>query len=71
MLTKAEIARREPANLPTVEYPPEVMERWRKEAEIARQQIATGELKPMSVAEFAAEYGIVIDDCEMEEDDGW
>ena len=45
-------------NLPDAEYPPEVIARWDKEVEIAEMQIATGELKPVSVAEFAARYGI-------------
>jgi hypothetical protein len=45
-------------NLPDAEYPPEVIERWDNETEIAEMQIATGELKPVSVAELAAEFGI-------------
>ena len=52
----------EALNLPTVKYPPEVIARWEQEVEIARLQIATGELKPMTAAEFAAEYGITLDD---------
>ena len=45
-------------NLPDAEYPPEVIARWDKEVEIAEMQIATGELKPVSVEELAAELGI-------------
>ena len=45
-------------NLPTVEYPPEVIARWDKEVEIAEMQIATGELVPKTAAEMAAEWGI-------------
>jgi hypothetical protein len=48
----------EAMDLPDAEYPPEVIARWDKETEIAEMQIATGELKPVSVAEFAARYGI-------------
>ena len=49
---------RVPADLEEVEYPPEVIERWDKEFEIARLQIATGELRPMSIAEIAERVGI-------------
>jgi len=52
----------EPPDLPMVDYPDEVVERWKKISEITRQQIATGELKPMTVEELAAMYGIDIDD---------
>jgi len=48
----------EAMNLPEVEYPPEVIERLEKELEIARMQIATGELVPKTAAEMAAEWGI-------------
>jgi hypothetical protein len=44
--------------LPEVEYPGDVVERWVKEAEIAKAQLATGELAPQTVEEFAAENGI-------------
>jgi hypothetical protein len=61
MLTQ-EISRvaspRVPADLEEVEYPPEVVERWDKEFEIARLQIATGELRPMSTAEIEAAVGL-------------
>jgi DNA-directed RNA polymerase sigma subunit (sigma70/sigma32) len=67
MLTKSSVKRAIPANLPTVKYPDEVVERWNKEAEIARQQIATGELKPMSVRELAVELGL--DPNEFDDDE--
>ena len=47
--------------LPEVEYPPEVVARWRREREIDRAQIASGELKPQTAAELAAEFGIELD----------
>jgi hypothetical protein len=49
-------------NLPTVKYPEEVVDRWKKEVEITRAQIAIGELVPKTVEEYAAELGIAIDD---------
>ena len=48
--------------LPEVEYPREVLERWDAELEVARAQIATGELKPLDLAEFAAEHGLKLND---------
>jgi hypothetical protein len=48
-------------NLPEVEYPEEVVERWVKEGEIALLQLKTGELFPQTVEEFAAELGIKLD----------
>jgi hypothetical protein len=45
-------------SLPEVEYPPEVVERWEKESEAMEVQLATGELKPKTAAELAAELGI-------------
>ena len=50
--------------LPIVEYPEEVVQRFKREFEEAKAQIARGELKPMSAKEFAAEYGITLDDDE-------
>ena len=47
-----------PADIEEVEYPPEVVDRWNKQFEIAKLQYATGELQPMSVAEYAAQKGI-------------
>ena len=49
-------------SLPKVEYPAEVVDRWKKEVEITRAQIAIGELVPKTVEEYAAELGIAIDD---------
>lgn len=49
---------RVPANLPEVEYPREVVERWDKEFEIAQLQLATGEIHPKTAAEMTAEWGI-------------
>jgi len=48
-------------NLPKVRYPEEVVDRWKKEVEITRAQIAIGELVPKTVEEYAAELGIAID----------
>jgi hypothetical protein len=45
-------------SLEEVEYPPEVMARWERIAEITRIQLATGEIKPKTAAEMAAELGI-------------
>jgi len=61
VLTKERI-REITENLPEVEYPKEVIERLDREYLIAKQQMASGELKPMTVEEFAAEYGITMDD---------
>jgi len=52
----------EALNLPTVKYPQEVIDRLDKIREITTTQIATGELKPMTAAEFAAQYGITLDE---------
>jgi hypothetical protein len=49
-------------NLPTVEYPPEVIARWDKEFEITKLQLATGEFGPRTIEEAAAELGISLDD---------
>jgi len=40
------------------EYPQELIDLWDREGEIMKLRIATGELKPKSVREFAAERGI-------------
>jgi len=48
-------------NAPEVEYPEEVMRRLDEEYEEARAQMASGELKPITVEELAAEYGITLD----------
>jgi hypothetical protein len=49
-----------PVGIEEVEYPAAVIERLDKEFEIVEAQLATGEIEPMSVADFAAEYGIKI-----------
>jgi hypothetical protein len=51
----------EAMNLPTVEYPPEVIARLDSIRSVTEAQIAAGELKPMTAAEFAAQYGITLD----------
>jgi len=48
-------------NLPEVEYPKEAIDRFNREFLVAKAQMATGELKPMTVEELAAEYGITLD----------
>ena len=49
-----------PVGIEEIEYPAYVIERLDKEFEIVEAQLATGEIEPMSVADFAAEYGIKI-----------
>jgi hypothetical protein len=63
MLVKEKVQSRietELQNLPEVEYPEEVVERWKKEAEIAKEQLAAKELVPKTAAELAAEWGMKI-----------
>jgi hypothetical protein len=48
--------------LPTVKYPEAVLQRLDREYREAKAQMASGELKPMTVEEFAEEYGITLDD---------
>jgi len=48
-------------NLPEVEYPEEVLKRLDRVYLEAKAQMASGELKPMTAAEFAAKHGITID----------
>ena len=43
------------------EYPPELVERWIRETEISKLKIASGEIKPQSVREVAAKYGVILD----------
>jgi len=43
------------------EYPPELIERWVRETEISKLKIASGEIKPQSVREAAAKYGVILD----------
>jgi hypothetical protein len=52
----------EAMNLPEVEYPPEVIARLDAIRAVTEAQIAAGELKPMTAAEFAAQYGITLDE---------
>jgi hypothetical protein len=54
--------RAELAQLPTVEYPEDVVERWNQEAEVLRMQIATGEAQPLCVKKLAEELGINLND---------
>lgn len=42
-------------------YPPELIARWVKIAEDMDLKIASGELKPQTVEEVAAELGITLD----------
>jgi len=42
-------------------YPPELIKHWAERAEIMKSKIASGELKPQSVEEVAAEYGVILD----------
>lgn len=51
-----------PADIETVEYPPEVVDRWRKEIDIMNRQIEAGE--DMSIESLAAELGFNLDDYE-------
>jgi len=48
-------------NLPTVEYPQEVIERLTAKSKILKQQLATGEVVPRTAAELIAEWGIELD----------
>jgi hypothetical protein len=61
MLTAEKIFREELANLPTVKYPDEVIERLKVISEVTRQQLATGEIYPQTADELAAEFGITLD----------
>ena len=47
-----------PDNLEEVDYPPEVIEEWDRIFEETKKLIASGELRPMTAAEFAAQEGI-------------
>ena len=40
------------------DYPPEVLDELDREFEIAKLQIVSGELRPMTVAEIAAAVGV-------------
>jgi hypothetical protein len=43
------------------EYPPELIERWIRETEVSKLKIARGEIKPQSVRDVAAKYGVILD----------
>jgi len=49
-----------PADLEEVEYPPEIIKQLEREVEIAKAQLAAGELVPMTAAEYAAKRGLKI-----------
>ena len=53
-----------PNDIPEVEYPEEVIERLNREFEVGEAQLAIGEIKLETAKEFAARYGIVIEDDE-------
>jgi len=42
-------------------YPQELLEEWVKDADIMKKQIAMGEIKPQSVREVAARFGVILD----------
>ena len=43
------------------DYPQELIDRWDRETELMKIKLATGEIKPQSVREVAAEYGVILD----------
>ena len=43
------------------EYPPEFIERLIKSTETMKLKIARGELKPTSIRDVAAKYGVILD----------
>jgi len=49
-----------PADIEEADYPPEVIEEWDRDFELAKLKIATGELRPMTNAEIAAAVGFKI-----------
>ncbi|MDR2578790.1 MAG: hypothetical protein LBC70_08315 [Chitinispirillales bacterium] len=50
------------SDLPEVEYPAEVVERWLKIAEITEQHYATGEIEDTDLEGLAAEIGVSLED---------
>jgi len=42
------------------EYPPELMDLWRSNSEVIKAKRASGEIKPKSLREAAAERGIAL-----------
>jgi len=59
VLTQHERVLKELENLPEVEYPEHVLQRLDREYLVLKAQMASGEVKPMTVEEIAAEYGII------------
>jgi len=57
VLTQHERVLKELENVPTVKYPDEVLQRLDREYLVAKAQMASGELKPMSAAEYARKKG--------------
>jgi len=43
------------------EYPPELVALWLRNGEITKAKLRTGEIKPQSVEEVAAKYGVILD----------
>ncbi|MDR2591870.1 MAG: hypothetical protein LBC59_03590 [Chitinispirillales bacterium] len=43
------------------EYPPELLKFWVERGRIMDEKIARGELKPVSIRDVAAEYGVILD----------
>jgi hypothetical protein len=42
------------------DYPPEVIKRWKERADIMIKKIESGEIKPKTFREAAAEHGIYL-----------
>ena len=42
-------------------YPQELLEEWARDADIMDEQIERGEIKPQSVREVAARFGVILD----------
>jgi len=62
VLTQHERVLKKLENVPTVEYPEHVLQRLDREYLVLKAQMASGEVKPMTVEEIAAEYGISLDE---------
>jgi hypothetical protein len=50
-----------PDDIEEVVYPPEVIDRWNKQFEIMKYQLAIGELEPKTEMDLAAEVGLELD----------
>jgi len=61
MLTEMEVETRLNVPVSDAEYPPELVALWTRNFEITKAKLRTGEIKPQSVEEFAAERGIKLD----------